>query len=113
MHFLNPQRGAHLGLTQQPMQQQPEQTDEAGIGSAQSGYAGPENGPFECENCIHFHAPNTCDHPQVQSDPEVNGQVDPEGCCNLFHPSGEESGDESEQQDESETDAIRGAGEQI
>jgi hypothetical protein len=124
MHFMNPQRGAHLGLTQlnaqMPARSSQNQAGsnqggsnqakpEEGIGSAQTGYAGPENGPFECENCIHFDGEGRCDHPQVMADPEVNGQVDAEGCCNLFQPSGEES----EGQEEGETGAIPGAGEQI
>lgn len=57
---------------------------EKGDGTAQAGYATPDLGPFECENCVHFQPPNQCDHPQVISDPEVQGNVDPEGCCNFF-----------------------------
>jgi hypothetical protein len=116
MHFLNPQRGAHLGIKPAPMPQADgagdgaDQADDAGIGSAQSGYAGPENGPFECSNCIHFDGQGTCDNPQVQSDPEVQGKVEAEGCCNLFNPA-QAGGDE--EQGEGEEGAIPGAGEQI
>src|SRR6266436_1363309 len=128
MHFLNPQRGAHLGLTQLNAQMPPkaggnqaganqaganQAKPEEGIGSAQTGYADPENGPFECENCIHYEPdnpqyPKDCDHPEVIADPEVE-TVDAEGCCNLILPTGEES----EEQQEGETGTIPGAGEQI
>jgi hypothetical protein len=60
------------------------QPSEPGDGTQQAGYVTPDLGPFECDNCSHFQAPNACDHPQVVSDPEVNGQVDPKGCCNFF-----------------------------
>jgi hypothetical protein len=114
MHFMNPQRRQHMGApvpTPQPSESGADLTKPTeGIGTAQSGYATPDNGPFECENCIHFQAPNQCDNPQVVTDPEVNGQVDPEGCCNLFSPAGKES--EGEEQEEiGETGAIPGAGE--
>lgn len=82
----------------------------AGIGSAQAGYAGAENGPFECGNCIHFDGQGKCDNPQVISDPEVNGQVEAEGCCNLFSPAAHE-GDEGGDEEEGETGAIPGADE--
>jgi hypothetical protein len=65
--------------------------EEAGDGTAQAGYVTPDLGPFECENCIHFEEPNSCNHPQVMSDPEVQGQVDPEGCCNFFKSAHNES----------------------
>jgi hypothetical protein len=57
---------------------------EPGDGTQQSGYVTPDLGPFECDNCTHFQAPDTCDHPEVVSDPEVNGQVEAKGCCNFF-----------------------------
>lgn len=41
-----------------------------------AGYQGPENGPFECEHCTFFSAPSAC---QI-----VEGNIDPEGCCNNF-----------------------------
>jgi hypothetical protein len=114
MHFMNPQRGAHLGL-QPPLpaggNTQSDQ-DDTGIGTAQAGYATPENGPFECGNCVHFDGKSACDNPQVQQDPEVQGQVDPEGCCNLFRPAGGSGEDEEEGSGEDEG-AIPGAGEQI
>jgi hypothetical protein len=111
--FMNPQRGRHMGApvpVPQPQESGANLVKPAeGIGSAQSGYATPDNGPFECENCIHFQAPNACDNPQVVSDPEVNGEVEPEGCCNLFSPL--KPGGEVEQDEMSETGAIPGAGE--
>jgi hypothetical protein len=41
-----------------------------------SGYLPPEDGPFECENCHYFKKPNSCEI--------VEGDIDAEGCCNLF-----------------------------
>lgn len=108
MHFMNRQRAAHMGApvpAPQPTESGADLTKPAdGIGSAQSGYATPDNGPFECANCIHFDGQNKCDNPQVVADPEVNGQVEAEGCCNLFSPGGEESGGEEE--GEADTGAI-------
>jgi hypothetical protein len=39
-------------------------------------YRGPQEGPFQCSNCIYFTGANTC----VQ----VAGEIDPMGLCNLF-----------------------------
>jgi len=55
-----------------------------GIGSREVGYASPKDGPFKCSHCVHFKAPNSCDHPKVIADPEVKGKVEPEGCCNYY-----------------------------
>lgn len=63
----------------------PQMDTQKGDGTAMSGYVTPDLGPFECENCTHFQPSNRCDHPQVIADPEVQGQVDAEGCCNFFH----------------------------
>lgn len=67
---------------------------EPGDGTVSSGYVTPDLGPFECENCIHFEAPGSCNHPTVVSDPEVQGNVDPEGCCNFFKSAHSESQEE-------------------
>jgi len=119
MHMMNPQRAAHMGAPlpaatpaagQVDPNADPNSDPNAGIGSTQAGYAGPENGPFECGNCVHFDGQSKCDNPQVVSDPEVNGQVEEDGCCNFFSPAQHE-GDESAEEDEGETGAIPGAGE--
>jgi hypothetical protein len=39
-------------------------------------YRGPQEGPFQCSNCIYFTGANAC----VQ----VAGEIDPMGLCNLF-----------------------------
>lgn len=95
---MNPQRAAHMAGPPVALPQADgagnnanANTDDQGVGSAQSGYAGPDAGPFECGNCIHFEEPNRCNHPQVMSDPEVNGQVEEEGCCNFFSTAGKET----------------------
>ncbi len=54
-----------------------------------SGYLPPEKGPFECENCIYFKLPQSC---QL-----VAGSIDPEGCCNLYTAKKEKSHDDTEE----------------
>lgn len=41
-----------------------------------AGYLGPEQGPFECQNCVHWEAPGSC--------AVVSGPIDPKGVCCLF-----------------------------
>jgi len=53
-----------------------------------SGYLPPEKGPFECEHCIYFKSPHSC---QL-----VAGSIDPEGCCNLYTPKDESKEDTEE-----------------
>jgi hypothetical protein len=59
------------------------------------GYMTPENGPFDCGHCKHFHVPNLCDEDEVVADPELRkvkqGErelaiVSSRGCCNEFQP---------------------------
>ena len=45
-------------------------------------YEGPEDGPFRCDNCTHFQAPNQCDHPTIIATRQ--GMVDAGGCCKFF-----------------------------
>jgi hypothetical protein len=71
-------------------------------GTQASGYVTPDLGPFECENCTKFSAPNQCQEPRVQSDPEVQGQVDPQGCCNFFQSAHNESQAQEHSENESE-----------
>lgn len=117
MHMMNPQRAAHMGApavglrNQDALAPQPADDPNAGIGSAQSGYATPDDGPFECGNCVHFDGESKCDNPQVVADPEVSGQVEAEGCCNLFRPEQEGGESDEEEQGEGETGAIPAAGE--
>lgn len=75
-----------------PPPMEPDADDQKGDGTAASGYVTPDLGPFECDNCVHFQAPTTCDQPQVVSDPEVGGQVDAKGCCNFFKSKGGANG---------------------
>ena len=67
-----------------PVQDVQQAPSGAPSGTQQSGYVTPDLGPFECENCVHFQPPSECNQPEVVSDPEVGGQVDPQGCCNFF-----------------------------
>lgn len=43
-------------------------------------YMDGEKGPFRCDNCSEFEAPNGCEI--------VEGYIDPEGCCNLYKQKG-------------------------
>lgn len=95
MHFMNPQRQAHMQPDQKPLVQLGPGSANTQDGTAASGYATPDLGPFECENCQKFSPPNQCQDPRVQADPEVQGDVEPEGCCNFFQSAHNES-----QQDE-------------
>jgi len=85
--------------------------DEKGDGTAQSGYVTPDLGPFECENCMHFTAPTTCDHPEVISDPEVQGQVEAEACCNFFKSAHKETQQEEHSEGEATDTGTRIPGE--
>lgn len=69
------------GMTAQPPPMTPDGQQD---GTAASGYVTPDLGPFECENCGKFQPPGQCTDQRVVSDPEVQGQVDPQGCCNFF-----------------------------
>jgi hypothetical protein len=77
---------------------------EQGDGTQASGYVTPDLGPFECENCIHFDGQSRCNHPQVISDPEVNGQVEAESCCNFFKSAHNET--QAEEHGEGDLDAL-------
>lgn len=78
---------------------------EPGDGTQQSGYVRPDLGPFQCQNCTHFQAPTTCDHPTVVNDPEIGGQVEAEGCCNYFKSAGQTTGEEEISTDSAENGA--------
>lgn len=53
-----------------------------------SGYLPPEDGPFECENCHYFNKGGKCEL--------VEGNIDPEGCCNLYTPKDSDKSDKSD-----------------
>lgn len=67
------------------------------IGTKKAGYAGPEEGPFKCANCVHFkevsESEGRCNQPDVVADPEMKKDqgaavVQEGGCCNMFNPGG-------------------------
>lgn len=39
-------------------------------------YKTPDQGPFKCSNCLYFQQPNACDM--------VDGEIHPDGYCNIF-----------------------------
>ena len=47
-----------------------------GMDDPQVEYMYSDQGPFMCSNCAYFQQPNAC--------VKVEGEIDPEGCCNLF-----------------------------
>ena len=52
-------------------------------------YMGPDQGPFECDDCQFFQQPSACTKPEVlaevgDADGDGLADVDPKGCCNLF-----------------------------
>ena len=42
----------------------------------QANYFSPDQGPFKCSHCEYFIVGGACE--------KVEGQIDPDGCCNLF-----------------------------
>jgi len=74
-------------------------------------YKDPEMGPFECQNCVFFEAPNACS--------VVLGDIHPNGVCNLFTsgasgPEGEvpeeEAPELTNEESVSESPDVEGAG---
>lgn len=59
---------------EQGQQEQLEQDDPQVV------YMTSDQGPFQCQNCTYFVDPNACQ--------KVSGEIDPEGCCNLFEKAG-------------------------
>lgn len=71
-----------------------EHRDPSPTGTKHSGYAGPEDGPFKCSNCVWFesgsaasYSPGECEHPKVKADPDLakapdgDAIVSRDGCC--------------------------------
>lgn len=54
-------------------------------------YMTADMGPFECQRCEHWSAPNACIL--------VSGKIDPAGVCNLFESSGDDMGSEPDSAD--------------
>ena len=72
------------------------------IGTTNGGYAKPEEGPFECQRCVHYAKINgthgTCDHQDVVADATAGeiklseggkAVVAARGCSNYFRPQAE------------------------
>ena|ERR1700693_5545726 len=65
-----------------PALPQPAPTSSKTLPGTPASYMGPEQGPFECDNCEYYQDPGQCTKPEVIQ--EQGGQVDPKGCCNFF-----------------------------
>ena len=73
-------------------------------GEPGTGYEpGGDLGEFECENCSHFTAPNSCNQDDMKAksqqpkNPDGSVQVDPEGCCEFVDRIGKQESAEQEQ----------------
>jgi len=69
------------------------------------GYMGPDNGPFECENCEHYEPDNQCKKPEMikfygSSSDSPYAEVDPEGCCNYFKTNENRSQDDNNDEED-------------
>jgi hypothetical protein len=53
-----------------------EEPEESKTSQASVVYMTGDQGPFRCDHCEYFSAPNGCRL--------VEGNIDPAGCCNLF-----------------------------
>ena len=60
-------------------------------------YMGPDQGPFECQNCAYFIADG-------QPCQKVSDPIEAEGCCDLYSPGGKET------QEEEHTEGLQSAG---
>ena len=57
-------------------------TDPKDVDPTDPDYEGPEDGPFQCDNCTFYQDPNQCTQPAVMT--KLKGVVDPSGCCKFF-----------------------------
>lgn len=83
---MSPESGAGPLDAEDPSTQQTD-TDDQGMGSQASGYVTSQELPADqrsCSSCLHFDGQSQCSNPQVVADPEVQGKVEPDGCCNLI-----------------------------
>jgi hypothetical protein len=59
---------------------------------APASYMGPDQGPFECDNCEYYHDPSQCEKQEVIAElgPGQTGMapVDAKGCCDYFSKGG-------------------------
>jgi len=62
-------------LAEEPTEELPVEPTTGAVSQYTAGYKGPEEGPFNCGNCVFF-TDGTCKI--------VDGEIDPEGVCNLF-----------------------------
>lgn len=52
-------------------------------------YMGPSSGPFRCDHCEYFEAPNRCNKAEMiktQQSKKGFAVVNAGGCCNYFEP---------------------------
>src|ERR1700734_1929251 len=69
-----------------------QQEDQESSATQMSAYVAPTDGqPTICANCVHFDGQAACDHPEVISDPEVNGKVEANGHSKFYSPKSAEA----------------------
>lgn len=79
----------HSQQPQAPQQAPQPQSQSKTPDGTPASYMGPDQGPFECDNCEHFDGAGHCNQPEVvqelgDSDGQGLADVDPKGCCNFF-----------------------------
>lgn len=79
-------------------------------GEPDTGYEGPEGGPFACHNCEYFREDGSCGQKTMMAKSQQprtrDGRVvvDPDGCCEYIERPGSE---QAEDQDDDETPGAR------
>lgn len=63
--------------------------ENASMGSPATGYVSASELPPDqrnCGACVHFDGQGNCNQPEVIADPDVQGKVEADGCCDYVRP---------------------------